>query len=308
MHPYPAWSSERMPMQIITHNPADNKLLKVTGSSRHKVEVIPHEFTALPNTNCTLKIPCVPDTTVSREHASNLTEISCTVSGEDFFTEQFETVSYGANPRLPVLCNTFDDIFSTAKKGSGQEDLFVLHNTGIDIFCEKALFHKEDNAVVITFNDETHGIANGGLTTGVIRFMIAKGWCEPNLKLSVRIWAIDDTNSNLIESASTARNSHRELDILDRMNQHGAFDHVIKQLGDKSSSFRFKVGDQNADEDARPGDIICGILYMFTTASTEAHPVWKASPAGGALQTFKNDGRNKNPRKGLNELKKSVNL
>jgi hypothetical protein len=296
-----------MAMQILNSDPDHNKLLKVTGSSRHKVEVIPHEFTALPNTDCTLKIPCVPNTTVSRIHGTNLTEISCTVSGEDFFTEQFETVSYGANPRLPVLCSTFDDIFSTAKKGSGQEDLFVLHNTGIDIFCDEAEFHKESDAVVIKFNHETHGIANGGLTTGVIRYMIARGYCEPDLQLSVRIWAIK-TNSTLIESASTARNSHRELDILDRMNQHGAFDHLIKQLGDKSSSFRFKVGDQNADEDARPGDIICGILYMFTTASTEAHPVWKPSPPGGALQTFKSDGRNRNPRKGLNELKKSVNL
>ena len=299
--------SVNMPLEVIRVDADDYRPIKVSGKSRHSVKVIPHEFKSLPNSDCVVRIPCIPGSTISRDHSDDLREISCTIRATDFFTEEYATLSYGANPRLPVLCNTFDDIFETAEKGSPHEDLFVLHNTGIDVFCEEAEFDPDNNKVTLRFDHETQGIANGGLTTGVLRWMIEKGYCEEEVKLSVRIWAIS-TDAGLIESASTARNSHRELDLLDRMNQLGAFEHLIAELGDYSSMFRFKVGDQDAVENARNGAEICQILYMFSTDSTEAHPVWKHNPPGGALQTFKKDGRNKNPNKGLNELKKSVNI
>ena len=296
-----------MPLEVIQADVDNYRQIKVSGKSRLPVKIHYHEFKSLPNADCVVRISCIEGSTISRDHSDKLREISCTIRAADFFTEEFATLSYGANPRLPVLCNTFDDIFETAEKGSPHEELFVLHNTGIDVFCEMAEFDSEDNKVTLKFDHETQGIANGGLTTGVLRWMIEKGWCKEDVKLSIRIWAIS-TDIGLIESASTARNSHRELDLLDRMNQLGAFEHLITQLGDYSGLFRFKVGDQNAVGNARNGAEICQILYMFNTESAEAHPVWKHNPPGGALQTFKKDGRNKSPNKGLNELKKSVNI
>ena len=295
-----------MPIDILVPGTGGSSDITVNGKTTIPEKVTTHHFQCLPNKGVKVRLEAVAGTVIRREHSPNIHELSLTVHAPELFTDDYKTLSYGANPRLPVLCKTFDSIFETAS--TSKED-FILRNSGIDIFCKLVTYDSERNRIDIEFDSDSHGIANGGLTTSVLRYIVEKGLADDEMiPVSVRIWAVN-ADEGLIDEATTARNSHRELELADRLNRLGAFDHIKQQLPQEiRAKYAFHVGDVEADEGAKNAVTICRLLYGFTLSPNEAHPTRNHLPPGGAQHSFKPAGRMTRKGTGINLMKKTVGL
>ena len=294
-----------MPLDILVPGADGPNDIIVRGKTT-KDEINTHHFQCLSNKGVKVRMKAVPETIIRREHSPNIYEFSLTVHAPELFTGDYKALSYGANPRLPILCPTFDSIFDTA---TTSKENFILRNSGIDIFCKQATYDPGRDLLDIEFDSESHGIANGGLTTSVLRYIVEKDLADDKMiPVSVRIWAVS-ADEEMIDEATTARNSHRELELADRLNRLGAFDHIKRQLPQEiRGKYAFHVGDVDADEGAKNAVTICRLLYGFTLSDGEAHPTENHQPPGGAQHSYKAYGRLTSPKHGLNQMKKTVGL
>ena len=292
----------------MTHLATDGIIeLPVRGKSSLQDEIEQHTLTCLDHSNSTATITCVAGSGIKREHSATMTEISATVIGSELVSGAHVSLPYGANPRNPILCNAFDKIYSTI---SEEPTLFVLRNTGIDVFCSKAELDVGTNQIELTFENDRHGIANGGLTTGVIRYCSENGIDLEQVRVSLRVWASDDFDLEILVDAADARNLHRPLALADRLNSLGAFGRIKEKMSeDFRSLYSFYTGDENADFGvSRDAQQLCHLLYGFTHLEGEAHPIYNNDPAAGVVQTIKKEGRIKAPKKGIITMKGTVNL
>ena len=248
----------------------------------------------------------VDGTAISRKHNDEITEVSFTVYANELVSHEGVTLPYGANPRHPVLCNTFDNIFTTI---SESPDKFILRNTGMDIFCSEAEIDEKNGVVRMRFSNGRHGIANGGLTTSVISYCVQAGIEIDDVKLSVRVWAGENYDMNELVDAADARNAHRELQLADRLNQLGAFEHLKSSMNqDWRERWAFNTGDVIAGEDAENVGNLCHILYGFTLSQGEGHPTRNAHVPGGVHNSIKKKGRLTQPKTGIESMKQTVGI
>jgi len=263
-----------------------------------------HELFYLGVDDTSARITFIENTGIERTHSDDLSEFSLTVMASELISEAGATLPYGANPRFPLLCPTFDKIFTTI---DDEPEKFILRNTGIDVFCNSA--NIEGNEIVLNFSNDKHGIANGGLTTGVISYCQREGFDLSEVRVSIRIWAGEDFEIEELVSAADARNAHRELQLADRLNQLNAFDYMKSCLKDDwRGRWSFNTGDIDADEDAENVGELCHLLFGFTLASGEAHPTRNHPVEGGVPSSIKKAGRLTAPKTGLNGMKQTVGL
>ena len=278
----------------------------VRGKTKYPDEVGDFELEYLPFEGTIARMRYINGSQILRKHDDAITEVSFTVLGSDLVSNDGVTLPYGANPRFPVLCNTFDNIFHTATE---IPNMFVLRNTGLDIFCESAEINEKDGFVVMTFSNGRHGIANGGLTTSVISYCVQHDIDISDVKVSIRVWAGDQYQMDELVEAADARNAHRELELADRLNQLGAFEHMKTCLSDESrEAWSFHVGDVDADEDAENAVEISHILYGFTLSQGEGHPTRNTNVPGGVHNSIKKKGRLTQPKTGIESMKQTVGI
>ena len=293
----------------MTHSTPEVDLIElaVNGKTGLPAVIEPHTLQCLPFDSSTATITFIAGTSIERNHSATMSEYSVTVSGPELVSATYTTLPYGANPRNPVLCSTFDKIYSTL---SNEPRGFILKNTGVDVFCSKAEINEENNQIVLTFENERHGIANGGLTSSVIRYCASTGVDLSESNVSVRIWASEDFTQDVLDEAANARNEHRELDLADRLNSLGAFENIINHLNDEfRQNYSFYTGDSDADfNESRDVQQLCHLLYGFTNQTGEAHPILNSNPAGGVYPTIKKKGRITSPKSGINSLKRTVGI
>jgi hypothetical protein len=277
---------------------------QVRGTTANPAQIQPFELKYLP-TNIEVEMEYVPETMIERTHTDNRTEISVTVKGIEFLGPNLETLPYGANPRFPVLCNTFDRIFRTIT--SEPED-FVVENTGVDIFCSSYELLPNDR-IKIVFMGEKLGIVNGGLTTSVLAYTAAIQQDLDLVRVSCRIWCLEDYEEEDFVEAADARNTHRELNLADRLNQLGAFAHIKSSMNnDWRPRWAFNVGDTEAEDDAEDALDICWLLYGFTISENEGHPTQNNPCAGGINDSIIKAGRLTSKNRGIDSMKGTVGL
>jgi hypothetical protein len=277
----------------------------VRGTTKFPNEVREFDYQFLGVENTSAKLKFISDTIIIREHNDEITEISFSILASELVSEDGHTLPYGANPRFPVLCNTFDNIFKTVFE---EQDKFILRNTGLDIFCSTAAVNP-DGTVELQFSNGRHGIANGGLTTSVISYCVQEGMDLDGVKISVRIWAGENFDMNELVSAADARNAHRELRLADRLNQLGAFDHIRNSMAqDWRERWEFTTGDIDAEADSENIGDLCHMLYGFTLSPGEGHPVRNPNVAGGVHNSIKKKGRLTSPKTGIDSMKQTVGI
>ena len=281
--------------------------LPVWGNTRLPENIETHVLQCLDHSSSTATLTCIGDSIIQRSHGNGLIEVSATISANELFGDGNITLPYGANPRNPVLCAPFDKIFTTV---TSNPNAFILKNTGIDVFCSEAIYNQADSKVVLKFTDRKHGIANGGLTTSVLRYCSSKGYDISGIRVSLRIWASADFTPDVLVDAADSRNLHRKLSIADRLNSLGAFEHLKECLSDENrASFSFNTGDENATPyESEDVLALCWILYGFTQQQGEAHPITNPNPQIWNNHTVKRAGRVDAKKTGLNSMKLAVNL
>jgi len=292
-----------MPMQV--EMDGDYIQIPVNGPTNLD-EVGEHDLFCMDHLSSRAIITFIAETGIEREHTADSSEYSITVRGSEIVTADFQTLPYGANPRNPVLCPEFDKIFTTI---TNDVDEFVLLNSGIDVFCETAELNDDDSTVSLVFSNERHGIANGGLTTSVIRYSAEMGVDLEDLRVSVRIWA-GDLELEILSRAADARNTHRELELADRLNQLGAFEHIKESLNeDWREHFSFHTGDVEAQAHTSQNiGELCHLLYGFTTSPGEGHPTKNPNPPMGVPPSIKKKGRLTSPKDGISGMKDTVGI
>ena len=263
-----------------------------------------HELHYLGVNETVATLTFVENSLIGRIHTGDLTEYSLTLIASELVSEAGVTLPYGANPRFPLLCPTFDKIFSTIDE---VPEKFILRNTGIDIFCNSVNIN--NNQISINFSNDKHGIANGGLTNGVIAYCNKEGFELDEVRVSIRIWAGENFDIEELVEAADARNAHRELQLADRLNQLSAFDFMKSCLQeDWRARWSFNTGDIDADEDAENVGELCHLLFGFTLTQGEAHPTRNHPVAGGVPSSIKKAGRLTSPKSGINSMKKTVGI
>ena len=129
------------------------------------------------------------------------------------------------------------------------------------------------------------------------------------IRVSCRIWCLDDYEEEDYVEAADARNTHRELNLADRLNQLGAFEHIKTSLNeDWRGRWAFNVGDTDADDDAEDALDICWLLYGFTLSQNEGHPTKNNPCPGGVNDSIIKAGRLTDKNRGINVMKKTVGL
>ena len=281
--------------------------LPVWGNTRLPENIETHVLQCLDHSSSIATLTCIDDSVIKRDHGNGLTEVSATICANELFGENDVTLPYGANPRNPVLCAPFDKIFTTVTSNPSE---FILKNTGIDIFCSEAVYTEADSKLRLKFTDRKHGIANGGLTTSVLRYCSSQGFDISNVRVSLRIWASAAFTPDMLVDAADSRNLHRKLELADRLNSLGAFEHLKGCLSEENRAlFSFNTGDENAtpyeSEDVLS---LCWILHGFTQQQGEAHPITNSNPPVWNNNTVKRAGRVDSKKTGINSMKLAVNL
>jgi len=271
------------------------KLISVLGGSSHP-NINAFEAEILSNESESRVIVKGIDGTIShRTHPSPDTpnpmiEINLTMLGCELFTVENQGLPYGSNPRLPVLCPTFTDIYNTVTAEDRAYLNFIAFNTGVDIFASKV--EVEGNDVNITFDGPRDGIANGGLTYSVLQYAASQNLLPEDLRVSVRIWSRQEQSPNEQTTVADKRNSHRPLEDIDKLNQMGAFE-KMKEVLDEAFVERivWHTGDQQVDQDGNiPVILFCRALYAFKIkaggTSNERHPTMNPKSAGGIESVY----------------------
>ena len=291
-------------MPLSFNNGVNVLTAEVRGTTGLRDQIQAFELSYLP-TNVEVEMEYIPETMIERTHSPTRSEVSITVAGPEFLGQDQETLPYGANPRFPVLCNTFDRIFSTITQ---EPENFVVENTGVDIFCSEYEL-LPNNKIKMCFNGDKLGIVNGGLTTSVIAYVSALQQNIDDIRISCRVWCLEDYDEEDFVEAADARNTHRELNLADRLNQLGAFEHIKSYMQDDwRPRWAFNVGDVDADDDAEDALDMCWLLYGFTLSQGEGHPTQNNPPAGGINNSIVKAGRLNSKNKGISSMKETVGL
>ena len=254
--------------------------ISVVGHSSHP-NVVPYEVSILDNdTPSIMKITGAANTVSEREHPSHnpmypMKEINMIIFARELFTEANEGFPYGSNPRLPVLCGTFTDIYTTVVDSDDYLN-FISYNTGIDVFANSAVIDGDE--ITLTFDGSRDGIANGGLTYSILQYASSQNQLPEDLRVSLRIWTKDEQSIAEKTKVADKRNSHRPLTGIDKLNQMGAFENMKETL-DEAFVERvvWHTGDQQVDQDGNIGVAdLCRTLYSFKIKasgnSNERHP------------------------------------
>ena len=292
--------------------------INVVGSSSHpninayNCEILSNE------TSSKVSFQFVEGTLSSREHpspdtANPLFEYNATVFARELFSEQLIGLPYGSNPRLPVLCPTFTDIYGTVISSTNNEYLnFLAFNTGMDIFAES--ISQDENTITCEFTGQKHGIANGGLTYSVLQYALSQNLLPEDLRVSIRIWS--RANQSVAEQTKVAdkRNSHRPLVDIDKLNVLGAFE-LMKLVLDEAFVVRiaWHTGDQKVDQEGfiKAMDY-CRLLYTFKLKSStgnERHPTMNpldSDSLSSVYESIEKSGVITSPDKGLKMTWESI--
>jgi hypothetical protein len=292
--------------------------ISVVGSSTHP-NINAYECEILSNeTRSEVSFPCVEGTLSSRKHPSPdptnpLFEYNATVFARDLFSEKHIGLPYGSNPRLPVLCPTFTDIYGTVTSLTDNEYLnFLAFNTGMDIFAES--ISQDGNTITCEFTGQKHGIANGGLTYSVLQYALSQNLLPEDLRVSIRIWS--RAEQSLAEQTKVAdkRNSHRPLIDIDKLNVLGAFDLMKSELDEAFvERISWHTGDQKVDHEGFIKAIdYCRLLYTFKLKSStgnERHPTMnplESDSLSSVYESIEKSGVITSPDKGLKMTWESI--
>ncbi len=267
--------------------------ISVVGSSKNS-DISPFEVSIISNDSKSIvRFNAVENTISERSHPMNggnpMIEINVTVFATNLFTEENFGFPYGSNPRLPVLCSTFTDIYNTVVSPDSYLN-FISYNTGIDIMAEEISVSGDE--VTVTFDGPRDGIANGGLTYSVLQYASQQGLLPEDLRVSVRLWSREGQSHSEQTKVADKRNSHRPLIGIDKLNQMHAFQQMKETL-DEAYAQRvvWHTGDQDVDQTANISvEDLCRTLYAFQMKSggksNERHPTMNVKDSEGIESVY----------------------
>lgn len=291
--------------------------MNVVGSSSNP-NVATYECTVLSNdAPSSVTMEAVENTISERQHPSpdeenDLYEVNFTIFARELFSEDNIGFPYGSNPRLPVLCPTFTDIYETATdvENKGYLD-FIAFNTGVDVFVSGV--RVDGNTIEARFAGPRDGIANGGLTYGVLQYVNRQGLLPEDLRVSIRLWSRQNQTVAQQTKVADKRNSHRPLSDIDKMNTMGAFTKLTAELDDAFvERIVWHTGDQTVDQDQNINvQHLCRLLHTFKRkqSANEAHPTLNPLPADAiesVSDTIEKSGVVTSPTKGLETMWEAV--